>query len=224
MVRLLESSSNLSNSSPIRALKSKNLNSNFDERSKIVENTLVSVIYPLLMSNNITKNGIKALLCDAKSKQTPSKWLSQCSFTCALVLYRLVFLSHVLAKLGKTRVLCLKFGQALESENLVESYHYKINHCYQIVLLFWYSFGNILWIFSLQEEVMTMERILLQTIKFDLQVQHPYQFLLKYAKHLRGRYTILRLDWGIQQDFILKKAHVFTRKIMKNVVFVVKES
>ena len=46
----------------------------------------------------------------------------------------------------------------------------------------------------LQEEVMTMERILLQTIKFDLQVQHPYQFLLKYAKHLRGRYTILRLD------------------------------
>lgn len=37
-----------------------------------------------------------------------------------------------------------------------------------------------------QEEVMTLERILLQTIKFDLQVEHPYGFLLKYAKSLRG--------------------------------------
>ena len=34
---------------------------------------------------------------------------------------------------------------------------------------------------------MVLERILLQTIKFDLQVEHPYQFLLKYAKQLKGR-------------------------------------
>lgn len=33
---------------------------------------------------------------------------------------------------------------------------------------------------------MTLERILLQTIKFDLQVEHPYTFLLKYAKCLKG--------------------------------------
>lgn len=33
---------------------------------------------------------------------------------------------------------------------------------------------------------MTLERILLQTIKFDLQVEHPYQYLLKYAKCLKG--------------------------------------
>jgi len=33
---------------------------------------------------------------------------------------------------------------------------------------------------------MVLERILLQTIKFDLQVDHPYQFLLKYAKCLKG--------------------------------------
>ncbi|XP_050526199.1 cyclin-K-like [Daktulosphaira vitifoliae] len=37
-----------------------------------------------------------------------------------------------------------------------------------------------------KEEVMVLERILLQTIKFDLQVDHPYQFLLKYAKCLKG--------------------------------------
>ena len=37
-----------------------------------------------------------------------------------------------------------------------------------------------------KEEVMTLERILLQTIKFDLQVEHPYSYLLKYAKCLKG--------------------------------------
>lgn len=34
---------------------------------------------------------------------------------------------------------------------------------------------------------MTLERILLQTIKFDLQIEHPYSFLLKYAKCLKGK-------------------------------------
>ncbi len=42
-----------------------------------------------------------------------------------------------------------------------------------------------------KEELLTHERILLQTIKFDLQVQHPYAFLLKYAKALRGNIGIL---------------------------------
>nr|CAD7426588.1 unnamed protein product [Timema monikensis] len=40
--------------------------------------------------------------------------------------------------------------------------------------------------FPRYEEVMTLERILLQTIKFDLQVEHPYSYLLKYAKCLKG--------------------------------------
>lgn len=33
---------------------------------------------------------------------------------------------------------------------------------------------------------MTLERILLQTIRFDLQVEHPYGYLIKYAKALKG--------------------------------------
>ncbi|KAH0950099.1 hypothetical protein HN011_008072 [Eciton burchellii] len=37
-----------------------------------------------------------------------------------------------------------------------------------------------------KEEVLTLEKILLQTIKFDLQVEHPYSYLLKYAKCLKG--------------------------------------
>lgn len=40
--------------------------------------------------------------------------------------------------------------------------------------------------FFFQEEVLILERILLQTIKFDLQVEHPYSYLLKYAKCLKG--------------------------------------
>uniref|UniRef100_V9KRC4 Cyclin-K n=1 Tax=Callorhinchus milii TaxID=7868 RepID=V9KRC4_CALMI len=41
-----------------------------------------------------------------------------------------------------------------------------------------------------KEEVMVLERILLQTIKFDLQVEHPYQFLLKYAKQLKVQFSL----------------------------------
>ena len=37
-----------------------------------------------------------------------------------------------------------------------------------------------------QEEVMMYERVLLQTIKFDLQVEHPYPSLLKFGKALKG--------------------------------------
>ena len=36
------------------------------------------------------------------------------------------------------------------------------------------------------KEIMIYERILLQTIKFDLQCEHPYGYLLKYAKSLKG--------------------------------------
>jgi len=36
-----------------------------------------------------------------------------------------------------------------------------------------------------------LERILLQTIKFDLQVEHPYSYLLKYAKCLKGNYKVV---------------------------------
>lgn len=44
---------------------------------------------------------------------------------------------------------------------------------------------------------MVLERILLQTIKFDLQVEHPYQFLLKYAKQLKGMKTTLHYGMSL---------------------------
>lgn len=39
---------------------------------------------------------------------------------------------------------------------------------------------------------MVLERILLQTIKFDLQVEHPYMFLLRYVKQLKGEIGVWR--------------------------------
>lgn len=55
-----------------------------------------------------------------------------------------------------------------------------------------------------KEEVMTLERILLQTIKFDLQVEHPYSFLLKYAKCLKGDKAklqkMVQMAWNFVND------------------------
>lgn len=55
-----------------------------------------------------------------------------------------------------------------------------------------------------KEEVMTLERILLQTIKFDLQVEHPYNYLLKYAKCLKGDKAklqkMVQMAWNFVND------------------------
>jgi hypothetical protein len=40
--------------------------------------------------------------------------------------------------------------------------------------------------------MMTLEKILLQTIKFDFQVEHPYCYLEEYAKCLKGE----SIPWG----------------------------
>ena len=55
-----------------------------------------------------------------------------------------------------------------------------------------------------REEVMTLERVLLQTIKFDLQVDHPYSPLLKYAKCLKGDkrklHKMVQMSWTFVND------------------------
>ena len=52
------------------------------------------------------------------------------------------------------------------------------------------------------KEVMTYERILLQTIKFDLQVDHPYGYLVKYAKSLKGNQEQIRAMVQMAWTFI----------------------
>lgn len=55
-----------------------------------------------------------------------------------------------------------------------------------------------------KEEVMILERILLKTIKFDLQVEHPYGYLLKYAKCLKGDkgklQKMVQMAWNFVND------------------------
>lgn len=52
--------------------------------------------------------------------------------------------------------------------------------------------------------MITLERILLQTIKFDLQVEHPYSFLLRYAKCLKGDQQklqkMVQMAWNFVND------------------------
>jgi cyclin K len=64
---------------------------------------------------------------------------------------------------------------------------------------YWISFGE-----DPLKEIMIYERILLQTIKFDLQVDHPYQYLLKYAKTLKGDQESIRnmvqMTWTFIND------------------------
>ncbi|KAH3859370.1 cyclin-K-like [Dreissena polymorpha] len=55
-----------------------------------------------------------------------------------------------------------------------------------------------------REEVMTLERILLQTIKFDLQTEHPYAYLLKYAKMIKAEkekvQKLVQMAWTFIND------------------------
>lgn len=55
-----------------------------------------------------------------------------------------------------------------------------------------------------KEEVLTMERIVLQTIRFDLQVDHPYKFLINYAKGFKGSKDkingVLQMAWTFTND------------------------
>ncbi len=53
----------------------------------------------------------------------------------------------------------------------------------------WAGFGT-----NPKEELITHEKILLQTIKFDLQIEHPYSFILKFAKELKGSGTSWQRD------------------------------
>ena len=51
---------------------------------------------------------------------------------------------------------------------------------------------------------MVLERVLLQTIKFDLQIDHPYNSLIKYAKCLRGDRNklnkVVQTSWTFVND------------------------
>ncbi|KAK7830932.1 hypothetical protein U0070_018476 [Myodes glareolus] len=54
------------------------------------------------------------------------------------------------------------------------------------------------------KKVLVLEKILLQTIQFDLEVKHPYQYLLRYAKQLKGSkkkiQKLVQMAWTFVND------------------------
>ncbi|CAH8458668.1 unnamed protein product [Dicrocoelium dendriticum] len=55
-----------------------------------------------------------------------------------------------------------------------------------------------------REEVMAYERVLLKTIKFDLQVTHPYSYLLQFVKRIKGSKEklkeLVQMSWSFIND------------------------
>jgi hypothetical protein len=55
-----------------------------------------------------------------------------------------------------------------------------------------------------KEQLLVHERVLLQTIKFDLQVSHPYGFVLKFAKAFKGDKAkvqkVVQMAWTFIND------------------------
>lgn len=57
---------------------------------------------------------------------------------------------------------------------------------------------------KLMDEVISLEKVLLQTLRFDLHVEHPYSFLLKYAKDFKEEkekmQKVVQTAWTLVND------------------------
>jgi len=53
---------------------------------------------------------------------------------------------------------------------------------------------------ELKEKVLVTERILLQTIGFDLSIEHPYRPLLAYVKSITGTRDLAQIAWNFIND------------------------
>jgi cyclin T len=53
---------------------------------------------------------------------------------------------------------------------------------------------------TLREEVLVAERVLLQTLAFDLTVEHPYKYLLQYVKTIEGDRELAQTAWNFVND------------------------
>eukprot|EP01125_Pyxidicula_operculata_P020700 TRINITY_DN7713_c0_g1_i1.p1 TRINITY_DN7713_c0_g1~~TRINITY_DN7713_c0_g1_i1.p1 ORF type:complete len:481 (+),score=97.79 TRINITY_DN7713_c0_g1_i1:129-1571(+) len=53
---------------------------------------------------------------------------------------------------------------------------------------------------KLRKDVVISERVVLQTISFDLTVEHPYKFLLGYVKKINGTKDLAQVAWNFVND------------------------
>ncbi|KAL6064725.1 Cyclin-K, variant 2 [Balamuthia mandrillaris] len=55
-------------------------------------------------------------------------------------------------------------------------------------------------LWELQDQLLLYERVLLQTLAFDLTVEHPYKCLLSYVKSIQGDRSLARSSWYFVND------------------------
>jgi len=53
---------------------------------------------------------------------------------------------------------------------------------------------------QLREQILTHELVVLQTIAFDLRVEHPYTYLLSYVKGIQGNRQLAQVAWNFVND------------------------
>jgi transcription initiation factor TFIIIB Brf1 subunit/transcription initiation factor TFIIB len=53
---------------------------------------------------------------------------------------------------------------------------------------------------ELKDKVLQLERILLQTIAFDLTVEHPYKYILNFVKKINGNRNLAQTAWNFVND------------------------
>jgi transcription initiation factor TFIIIB Brf1 subunit/transcription initiation factor TFIIB len=53
---------------------------------------------------------------------------------------------------------------------------------------------------EIRDQILLFERIVLQTIAFDLTVEHPYKFLLTYVKTISGDRNLAQVAWNFVND------------------------
>jgi cyclin T len=53
---------------------------------------------------------------------------------------------------------------------------------------------------ELREKILTHELIVLQTIAFDMTIEHPYKYLLMYVKQIQGNRNLAQVAWNFVND------------------------
>jgi len=53
---------------------------------------------------------------------------------------------------------------------------------------------------QLRDKILTHELIVLQTIAFDMTIEHPYKYLLMYVKQIHGNRNLAQVAWNFVND------------------------
>ncbi|KAK0414284.1 hypothetical protein QR680_007247 [Steinernema hermaphroditum] len=125
------------------------------------------------------------------------KWTANVTIATAAVYYHRFYMCHAFQDFPNylTALGCLFLAGKVEETP---------KKCRDIALVAKESYSAFLPYQNLVDEIMGMERVLLQTIKFELHIEHPYRFLIRYAKafemeKMKAR-EIVQTAWTFAND------------------------